>query len=152
MAEQDGRGPIQEESKATLHLSPGQRSYYQIVSGVEGSPRAISQSWAFKVFHAGLGDKVMGQDTRQKGNPLPPPIGVIEVIHAAPEKLIAGRRKGVLTVAPVEGNPDEQSSGKKMKFARKSITFDDDDLEGMIQPHDDALVVMAWISGFLEKG
>ena len=98
------------------------------------------------------GDRIAGQDTRQRGNPLPPLVGVIEVIHAAPEKLIAGRRKGVLTVAPVEGNPDEQSSGKKMKFARKSITFDDDDLEGMIQPHDDALVVMAWISGFLEKG
>ena len=38
-----------------------------------------------------------------------------------------------------------------MKFARKPITFDDDDLEGTIQPHDDALVVTAQISGFLVK-
>ena len=52
------------------------------------------------------GDRVVGQDTQQRGNPLLPPVGVIEVIHVAPEKLIVGRRKGVLTVVPVEGNPD----------------------------------------------
>ena len=49
-------------------------------------------------------DRVVRQDTRQRGNPLPPPVGVIEVIHVAPEKLIVGKRKGVLTVVPVEGN------------------------------------------------
>ena len=97
------------------------------------------------------GDRVVGQDTRQRGNPLPPPVGVIEVIHVAPKKLIAGRRKRVLIVVPVEGNPDLQSPGKKIKFAREPISFDDDDLEGTIQPHDDALVVMARISGFLVK-
>ena len=51
----------------------------------------------------------------------------------------------------VEGNPDLQSPSKKMKFAREPISFDDDDLEGTIQPHDDALVVTAWINGFLVK-
>ena len=39
-----------------------------------------------------------------------------------------------------------------MKFTREPITFDNDDLEGTIQPYDDALVVIAWISGFLVKG
>ena len=57
----------------------------------------------------------------------------------------------MLTVVPVEGNPDLQSSGKKMKFARQPVSFDDDDFEGTIQPHDDVLVVMAQISGFLVK-
>ena len=38
-----------------------------------------------------------------------------------------------------------------MKYAWEPITFDDDDLEGTIQPHDDALVVTARISGFLVK-
>ena len=46
-----------------------------------------------KEFMLDSGDRVTGQDTRQKGNPLPPPVGVIEVIHATPEGLIAGRRK-----------------------------------------------------------
>ena len=76
---------------------------------------------------------------------------MIEVIHVAPEKLITRRRKGVLTVVSVEGNPGQESPSKKMKFAREPISFDDDDLEGMIQRHDDALVVMAWISGFVLK-
>ena len=49
----------------------------------------------------------------------------------------------MLTVVPVEGNPGLQSRGKKMKFAWEPISFDDDDLEGTIQLHDDALVVAA---------
>ena len=38
-----------------------------------------------------------------------------------------------------------------MKIGREPITFGDDDLEGMVQPHDDVLVVTAQISGFLVK-
>ncbi|XP_030945776.1 uncharacterized protein LOC115970253 [Quercus lobata] len=72
-----------------------------------------------KDFVLDSGDRVVGQDTRQRGNPLPPPVGVIEVIHVALEKLIVGKRKGVLTVVPVEGNPGLQSLGKKMKFVRE---------------------------------
>nr|XP_023924338.1 uncharacterized protein LOC112035738 [Quercus suber] len=37
------------------------------------------------------------------------------------------------------------------KACREPITFDDDNLEGTIQPHDDALVVTAQINGFLMK-
>ena len=70
-------------------------------------------------------------------------------------------RKGVLTIEPIENYSDEQPQEKKMKFAqpqekkmkfaREPLAFDDDDLEGIIQPHDDALVVTARISGFLVK-
>ena len=49
----------------------------------------------------------------------------------------------MLTVVPVEGCSDNQPFGKKMKLAQEPIAFDDDDLEGTIQPHDDALVVTA---------
>ena len=38
-----------------------------------------------------------------------------------------------------------------MKFAREPISFNNDDLEGTIQPHDDALVVTTQIRGFLVK-
>ena len=44
-----------------------------------------------------------------------------------------------------------QLSGNKMKFGREPIAFDDDNLEGTIQSHNDALVVTARISGFLVK-
>jgi len=46
-----------------------------------------------KDFVLDSGDGITGQDTRQRGNPLPPLVGVIEVIHVASEKLIVGRRK-----------------------------------------------------------
>ena len=38
-----------------------------------------------------------------------------------------------------------------MKFGREPIVFDDDNLEGTIQPHNDVLVVTARINGFLVK-
>ena len=38
-----------------------------------------------------------------------------------------------------------------MKVGRLTISFDEEDLEGTIQPHDDALVVTVRISGFLVK-
>ena len=56
-----------------------------------------------------------------------------------------------MTVVPVEGHLDVQPPDKKMKFAWELIAFNDDDFEGTIQPHDDALVVTARISGFLVK-
>ncbi|XP_075649694.1 uncharacterized protein LOC142620166 [Castanea sativa] len=59
----------------------------------------------------------VGQGDWPQGNPLPPPLGVIE----------------------------------KLKFTREPIAFNDDDLEGTIQPHDDVLVVITWINGFIVK-
>ena len=56
-----------------------------------------------------------------------------------------------MIVVPVEGHLDVQPLDKKIKFAQEPIAFDDDDLEGTIQPHDTALVVPARISGFLVK-
>ena len=38
-----------------------------------------------------------------------------------------------------------------MKGRLDPIAFDDEDLEGTIQPHDDALVIAARINGFLVK-
>ena len=104
-----------------------------------------------KEFVVDSGDRGAGQRTQQRGNPLPPPFGVIEVIHAALGSLLVARRKGMLTVVPVEGCLGTQPSEKRMKLARKPIAFDDDDLKGTSQLHDDALVVTAWISGFLVK-
>ena len=54
-------------------------------------------------------------------------------------------------MAPVENCSGYQLPEKKMKISRGPITFDEEDLEGTIQLHDDALVVTAQISGFLVK-
>ena len=70
---------------------------------------------------------------------------MIEVIHAAPRGTAAAKR--VLTVACTERDSVE----KKKKVERLTISFGEEDLEGTVQPHDDALVVTARISGFLVK-
>ena len=57
----------------------------------------------------------------------------------------------MLIVLPMEGYLGIQSSEKRMKLTREPIAFDDNDLEGTIQPHDDTLVVTTRISGFLVK-
>ncbi|XP_075645386.1 uncharacterized protein LOC142616411 [Castanea sativa] len=64
--------------------------------------------------------------------------------------MVSGRR-GVLTVVLIEGCPDKQPSGKKLKLTWERISFNDDDLEGTIQPHDNALAVTAQINGFIVK-
>ena len=60
-------------------------------------------------------------------------------------------KKGVLTVAPKENFSEKQPPKKRIKVDRLPISFDEEDLEGTIQPHDDALVVTTRISGFLVK-
>ena len=104
-----------------------------------------------KEFVVDSGNQGTGQCTQQRGNPLPPPLGVIEVIHSAPRGTTTARRKRVLAVVLVEDCLGKQPAEKKLKFTREPIAFNDDDLEGTIQPHDDALVVTARINDFIVK-
>ncbi|XP_075649968.1 uncharacterized protein LOC142620488 [Castanea sativa] len=104
-----------------------------------------------KEFLVETGNQETGQADRLRRNPLPPPLGVIEVIHATPRVIRAPTVKGVLTVVSVEGSASEQPPGKKLRYGRQPIAFDDDDLEGIAQPHHDALIVMARIRGFIVK-
>ena len=73
-----------------------------------------------------------GQGTRPWGNPLPPPLGVIKVIHVASRGTRVSKRRRVLTVVPAENCTDKQPFKKKLKFTREPIVFNDDDLEGRI--------------------
>ena len=103
-----------------------------------------------KEFMVDSGNWGTEQGAQQRGNPLPLPLGVIEVIHAVPGST-AVIRKGVLTVVPIVNYSNEQPHEKKMRFTREPLAFNNNDLEGTIQPHDDALVVMAQIRGFIVK-
>ena len=73
-----------------------------------------------------------GQGTRPRGNPLPPPLGVIEVIHIASRGTLLSKRRGVMTVVPVKDYLGEQPSKMKLKLTQEPIAFNDDDLEGTI--------------------
>ena len=112
--------------------------------------RQLVKAEYLKEFVVDSGHPVAEQGAACKGNPLPPPLGVIEVIHAVPKGSTMTRR-GVLTVAPVGGCTIKQPPEKKMRTDRELIAFGDEDLKGTIQPHDDTLVVTARISGFLVK-
>ena len=103
-----------------------------------------------KEFVVDSGHQVAEQGATGRGNPLPPPLGVIKVIHVAPKGSTMTRR-GVLTLAPVGDCTIKQPPEKKVRTDRELIAFDDEDLEGTIQPHDNALVVTTRISGFLVK-
>ena len=49
----------------------------------------------------------------------------------------------MLAVVSAESSMGEQPSNKKLKYTWEPIAFDDNDVEGTIQPHDEALVVAA---------
>ena len=55
-----------------------------------------------KEFVVDSGNRGTGQGAQQRENPLPPPLGVIEVIHVASKGIVVTRRKGALAVVPVE--------------------------------------------------
>ena len=103
-----------------------------------------------KEFVVDPGNRDAGYGPQQKGNPLPLPLRVIEVIHAVPRGATI-TRKGVLTMAPKENCSEKQPPKKRIKVGRVPISFDEKDLERTIQSHDDALVVMARIIRFLVK-
>ena len=54
-------------------------------------------------------------------------------------------------MALMESCVGDQPAEKKLKYIWEPIAFNDDDLEGTIQPHDDALVVAGRINGFIVK-
>ena len=68
-----------------------------------------------KEFVVDSGNRGIGQGAQQRGNPLPSPFGVIEVIHATPRGTTI-TRKGVLTVVPMGNCPGDQPPKKKMSI------------------------------------
>ncbi|XP_075633366.1 uncharacterized protein LOC142605814 [Castanea sativa] len=93
----------------------------------------------------------VGQGSGSQGNNLPPPLGIIEVINAAFIGVNVSHRRGILSVATLPESEVLDRPEKRLRLNRDLITFDEDNLEGTLQPHDDALVVTSWIGGFLVK-
>ncbi|XP_023895031.2 uncharacterized protein LOC112006941 [Quercus suber] len=112
--------------------------------------RQLVKAGHLKEFVMDRGDRGAGQGAPQRGNLLPPPLGIIEVIHIAPRGLTITGGNGMLTVASIGGSPVTPPA-KRIKPTQELIAFDDSDLEGTMQPHDDALVVTACVGGFIMK-
>jgi len=67
-----------------------------------------------KEFVVDSGNRDVGHGAQQKGNPFPPPLGVIEVINVALRGVTITRR-GVLTVVPTETCIEKKPPEKRMK-------------------------------------
>ena len=111
----------------------------------------LVKSRHLKEFVVELKSGVIGPTLKSRGNTLPALLGVIEVIHVTSMGTMVTRRREVLTVVFAKDNPEDPRPGKKMNPTRELIAFDEDDLEGTTQPHDDALVVIARINNFIVK-
>ena len=84
-----------------------------------------------KEFVVESGNRGPGLGAQQKGNPISPPLGVIEVIHVVSGSTnMAGMR--VSTVASTGDFSEDQPSTKRTKGQLEPIAFDEGDLEGTI--------------------
>ena len=84
-----------------------------------------------KEFVVEPGNRGPGPGAQQKGNHIPPPLGIIEVIHAVLGSTnTVGTR--VSTLAFIEDFSEDQLPTKRMKGRLEPIAFDDEDLEGTI--------------------
>ena len=76
-----------------------------------------------------------------------PPIGTINVILAAPGRTGSNPFK-VMSVGRFPAKPDDRESKRARAIATLLIGFSDEDKQGTLQPHDDALVVTLRIGGY----
>ena len=76
----------------------------------------LAKAGYLKEFVGDSVDREASQGVQQKRNPLPPSLGAIEVIHAAPRD--AAAVKGVLTMAYAEGESPKKKGRKKQSFRK----------------------------------
>ncbi|XP_050281059.1 uncharacterized protein LOC126721961 [Quercus robur] len=84
-------------------------------------------------------------ETRQ--STLRPPIGTINVILAAPGRTDSSLFR-VMSVGRFPTEPDDRESKRAKVIATPLIGFSEEDKQGTLQPHDDALVVTLRIGGY----
>nr|XP_023879221.1 uncharacterized protein LOC111991654 [Quercus suber] len=99
------------------------------------------------LLHRSSGRRGQPMSDAEKGDSAKPPLGVINVIFAAPGRTGSRPSKVMsaaqLPVGDVDKNP--KSPGHAVPLV---LGFSDEDKAGTIQPHEDALVVTLRIGGF----
>ena len=76
-----------------------------------------------------------------------PPLGTINVIFAAPRRTRSYRSR-VMSVARLSSDEGVSEPKRAKVLIQQSVGFSDEDKAGIIQPHDDALVVTLRIGGY----
>lgn len=92
-----------------------------------------------------------GQGSGNWVDTLSPPLGIIEVVHVNSISVSMSRQREILSVVTLPKTKVIDRPKKKFRKNSYPITFVEANLEGMSQPHDDALVVTSRIGGFLVK-
>ena len=150
MAEQDGRGSLSEKLEPVLYLPPRQRAYNRALLSVKRPSGAACESRTLEGVRDGARESWPRVGGSTKREPYPATLGGDRghPCHAGgykydrDESLYCGIHKRLFR-GPATYKENERPI--------RAIAFDDEDLKGMIQPHDDALVIAARISGFLVK-
>ena len=94
----------------------------------------------------------VGQGSGSRNNrALPPPLGIVEVIHATFRGINLNSWRGVLSMVIPSKAEASNRPNKRPWRAFVRITFSEADLEGTSQLHEDALVLTSQIGGFLVK-
>ena len=60
---------------------------------------------------------------------MPPPLGIIEVIHATLIRVSTSCQRGILSITPQQEPKVVNCPRKKLKSSREKIAFNDNDLE-----------------------
>ena len=79
-----------------------------------------------------------------------PPIGTINVILAAPGRIGSSPFR-VMSVGRFPTEPNERESKRAKVSATPLIGFTEEDKQGTLHPHDDALVVTLRIGDYVVK-
>ena len=78
-------------------------------------------------------------------------MGIINVIFAAPRRTVSQPSR-VMSVAWLPAKDSKPESKKARVESRPAMSFFEENKVGIIQPHDDALVVTLRIGGMMLKG
>jgi len=84
----------------------------------------------------------------QRGGAPQSSLGTINVIFATPKGALHLVSRVMLVLPQMEESAEEAPCKKSRVLEQPIIGFSEEDLLGMIQPHDDALVVTLRIAGF----
>lgn len=76
-----------------------------------------------KEFIVRQGGGNIGQGFKSRGNTLPLPLGIIEVIHTASISVNISRRKGILSVATPPRSKAPDRPKKRLRLNKDPITF-----------------------------
>ncbi|XP_030941707.1 uncharacterized protein LOC115973449 [Quercus lobata] len=99
------------------------------------------------LLHHSSGHQGQTHQEPQRDATLKPPVGTINVILAAPGRTGA-RPSRVLSMSQLPARESQSEPKRARRNFHLALSFSEEDMDGTIQPHDDALVITLRIGGY----